>query len=46
MPDVQQKIADTGGTPQSSTPDEFARRIRADVEKFGQIVRSAGIKVE
>jgi tripartite-type tricarboxylate transporter receptor subunit TctC len=46
MPDVQQKIADSGGTPLSSTPEEFARRIRADVEKFGQIVKSAGIKVE
>jgi len=46
MPDVQQKIAESGGTPFSSTPEEFARRIRADVEKFGQIVKNAGIKVE
>jgi tripartite-type tricarboxylate transporter receptor subunit TctC len=46
MPEVQQKIAESGGTPLSSTPEEFARRIRADVEKFGQIVKNAGIKVE
>jgi tripartite-type tricarboxylate transporter receptor subunit TctC len=46
MPDVQQKMADTGGTPQSSTPEEFMRRIQGDVEKFGRIVKSAGIKVE
>lgn len=46
MPDVQQKMTDTGGTPASSTPDEFARRIRDDVAKFGQIVKSANIKVE
>jgi len=46
MPDVQQKIAESGGVPLSSTPEEFLRRIRADVDKFGQIVKSAGIKVE
>ena len=46
MPEVQQKIAESGGLPLSSTPEEFARRIRADVEKFGQIVKSAAIKVE
>lgn len=46
MPDVQRKIAETGGVPTSSTPEEFMRRIQADVAKFGQIVKSAGIKVE
>ncbi len=46
MPDVQQKMADTGGVPASSTPEEFMRRIRADVAKFGQIVKSANIKIE
>jgi tripartite-type tricarboxylate transporter receptor subunit TctC len=46
MPEVQQKIAESGGVPLSSTPEEFLRRIRADVDKFGQIVKSAGIKVE
>jgi tripartite-type tricarboxylate transporter receptor subunit TctC len=46
MPDVQQRIADTGGSAQSSTPEELMRRIQADVEKFGNIVRTAKIKVE
>ena len=46
MPDVQQKMADTGGVPAASTPEAFMRRIRADVAKFGQIVKSANIKVE
>ena len=46
MPDVQQKIADTGGTPQPSTPEELKGRLEADVAKFGRIVQSAGIKVE
>jgi tripartite-type tricarboxylate transporter receptor subunit TctC len=46
MPEVQQKIADTGGVPSPSTPEEFMGRIRADVAKFGQIVKSANIKID
>lgn len=46
MPDVQRKIAETGGVPVSSTPEEFMRRIQADVAKFGQIVKSAAIKID
>jgi len=32
--------------PQSSTPDEFMARVRADVTKFGAVVKAAGIKAE
>jgi tripartite-type tricarboxylate transporter receptor subunit TctC len=46
MPDVQQKMIEGGSEPQSSTPDEFMARIRADVAKFGKVVKEAGIKVE
>jgi tripartite-type tricarboxylate transporter receptor subunit TctC len=46
LPDVRQKIADTGGAAQSSTPEALAQRLRADVDKFARIVRDAGIKVE
>lgn len=46
QPDVQQRIADTGGTAHPSTPEAFMRRIQSDVAKFGAIVKTAGIKVE
>ena len=46
MPDVQKIMMDGGSDPQSSTPDEFMERIRADVAKFGAVVKNAGIKVE
>jgi tripartite-type tricarboxylate transporter receptor subunit TctC len=46
MPEVRQQMIDTGSTPQTSTPEEFARRIRADIEKFSKVVKSAGIKPE
>ncbi len=46
MPDVQKVMIDGGSDPQSSTPDEFMARIRADVAKFGAVVKAAGIKAE
>jgi tripartite-type tricarboxylate transporter receptor subunit TctC len=46
MPEVRAKIAESGGVPVSTTPEEFGARIRADVEKFAQIVKSANIKVD
>ena len=46
LPDAQKKMADSGGSPQSSTPEELMRRLRDDVAKFGQIVRSSAIKIE
>lgn len=46
MPDVRKSMLDVGLTPASSTPEEYANRIRADVEKFSRIVKASGIKVD
>ena len=46
MGDVKQKIAESGGLPAQSTPEDFQERIRSDLAKFGQIVKSANIKVD
>ena len=46
MPDVQKVMVEGGADPQSSTPDEFMTRIRADVAKFSALVKSSGIKGE
>ena len=46
LPDVQKSIVESGGVTSPSSPEEFAQRIRADVEKFARIVKTAGIKVE
>ena len=29
-----------------STPEEFAKRIAADTERLGKIIRDAGIKLQ
>ena len=46
MPDVQKAMIDGGSEPQSSTPDEFMARIRADVAKFSKVVKDPGIKTQ
>ncbi len=46
LPDVQKAMIEGGSEPQSSTPDEFMARIRADVAKFTKVVKEAGIKAE
>jgi len=38
--------ATQGQVPASDTPEEFAALIKADYEKWGQLIREAGIKLE
>jgi tripartite-type tricarboxylate transporter receptor subunit TctC len=45
-PDVQAAIRGLGTTPSPSTPDEFARQIAFDYERWGRVVREAGVKAE
>jgi tripartite-type tricarboxylate transporter receptor subunit TctC len=46
MPDVQKAMTDVGLVPTTSAPDEFAARIRTDIDKFSRIVKASGIKVD
>lgn len=45
-PDVLRRIASLGQYPQPTTPAEFGQIIKADYERWGKVVREAGIKVE
>ncbi|MDP2357910.1 MAG: tripartite tricarboxylate transporter substrate binding protein [Beijerinckiaceae bacterium] len=45
-PDMQQKLSNIGLDPLSSTPDEFAAFIRAEVAKWAPVVKASGAKVE
>lgn len=45
-PDVREKLANIGLDPLSSTPDEFAAFIRAEVAKWAPVVKASGAKVE
>lgn len=46
MPDVQKAMLDVGLTPATSTPEAYAARIRADVDKFTRIITTSGIKID
>jgi len=43
MQDVQEKFTQGGSEPATSTPEQFAQQISADVAKFAKIVKAAGI---
>jgi tripartite-type tricarboxylate transporter receptor subunit TctC len=46
MPDVREKIVAQGGEPLSGTPQQVGAYIRAEVAKWGKVVRASGAKVE
>jgi tripartite-type tricarboxylate transporter receptor subunit TctC len=45
-PDVLERLQSQGIEPVGSTPAEFERFFNAEVEKWGKVVRQAGVKVE
>jgi len=44
--DLQERLSSQGAEPQSSTPEEGSRYLRAEIDKWGRIVRAAGIRLE
>lgn len=45
-PDMKGRLAGEGAEPTSSTPAEFAAFIKAEIEKWGKVIRGAGIRIE
>jgi tripartite-type tricarboxylate transporter receptor subunit TctC len=43
---VKERLAKLGATPIGSSPQQFDAKIRADYEKWGPIIKAAGIKAE
>jgi tripartite-type tricarboxylate transporter receptor subunit TctC len=43
---VIKRLAGEGVDAVNSTPDEFAARLKSEIEKWGKVVRAAGIKAE
>jgi len=46
QPDVQEKLAALGYEPVTTTPEEFAARIAADIPKWSKVIHDADIKLE
>jgi tripartite-type tricarboxylate transporter receptor subunit TctC len=43
---VKDRLEPLGATPIGSSPEQFAAKIKADYEKWGPIIKAAGMKVE
>lgn len=46
FPDVRERLAAQGIDVRTSTPEEFAKLLAADLERWAKVVQRAGIKVE
>ena len=45
-PDVVQSLTSQVLDPMPGTPDDFARRIKVDFEKYGKLIKATGVKVD
>jgi len=45
-PDVRERLAALGFKPVANTPDEFAARIKSEIEKWGKVVRDANLRID
>ncbi|HME60095.1 MAG TPA: tripartite tricarboxylate transporter substrate binding protein [Candidatus Binatia bacterium] len=46
LPDIKKQFQAQGEEGRPSTPDEFSRFVRTEIDKIGRIVKQAGVKVE
>jgi tripartite-type tricarboxylate transporter receptor subunit TctC len=46
MPDMEARLAKLGYDPVASTPEEFAVRIKAEIESWARVIKAAHIKAE
>jgi len=46
LPDIRDRLLAQAYEPAGGTPEKFAEVIRADLERYGKVIREAGIKVE
>lgn len=44
VPEVRQRLIETGGDPGGQTPDEFSARIRTEIARWQKVAKAAGIK--
>jgi tripartite-type tricarboxylate transporter receptor subunit TctC len=45
-PEVRERLAKLGFRPVANTPEEFAVRIKLEIEKWGKVVQAANLRIE
>jgi tripartite-type tricarboxylate transporter receptor subunit TctC len=46
LPEVEKNLVNQALEPSLATVDQFNARLRADYEKYGKLIRAAGVKIE
>jgi tripartite-type tricarboxylate transporter receptor subunit TctC len=46
QPDVSKAVADRGASILASSPEDFTRTVAGDLEKWGKVVKEAGIRID
>jgi tripartite-type tricarboxylate transporter receptor subunit TctC len=46
MPEVRERLAGMGADPSGESPAELAARIKAEYERWGEVVRKANIRAD
>lgn len=46
LPEVRARLADNGAEGVASTPEEFARFLRAESDKWARVIKAGGVKAE
>lgn len=46
LPDVREKLSNVGLIPATNTPAEFGAFIRSESERWGRVIRQAGIRID
>ena len=46
LPDVKERVAGLGFDIVASSPEQFAAQIKAEIAKWGKVVKAAGLKVD
>ena len=46
LPEVQSRLANEGAKFTPNTPDEFAAFVKAEIAKWGTLIRAAGIRAD
>jgi tripartite-type tricarboxylate transporter receptor subunit TctC len=46
VPDMAERLAAQGADPATGTPEDFERFIQNEIQKWGAVVRGAGIRPE
>jgi tripartite-type tricarboxylate transporter receptor subunit TctC len=45
-PDTRQQLMQVGADPAPNSPEEFGRFVRQEYERYGKLIREAGIKLD